>query len=211
MTPRIVDKTEKKAAILEAAMKQFARKGIAATKMTDIAEEAGIGKGTIYEYFPTKEAIFNEAFNVFYTSMDRELMQIVHSDLPVSAKLEALMEKSLSMLIRDDPDFATIMMDFWAEGIRNKDDNSGMTKLDELYKNYRKLLADLIQEGIDNGEFRPLSPVSTASIIMGALDGIYLQWFLDKSAIDYVDLIETMQAFFRNGLHNYSPEGNDET
>jgi AcrR family transcriptional regulator len=44
--------------ILDAALGCFAEKGFAATRMDDIAERAGITKGTIYLYFESKEAIF---------------------------------------------------------------------------------------------------------------------------------------------------------
>ena len=52
--PKIVDKEAKKLDIVHAALKEFARRGVANTKMADIATAAGIGKGTIYEYFKDK-------------------------------------------------------------------------------------------------------------------------------------------------------------
>ena len=62
MSPKIIDKEAKKAEILQAAMQVFSRKGVAKTRMADIAVAAGIGKGTIYEYFRSKEEIFAAAF-----------------------------------------------------------------------------------------------------------------------------------------------------
>ena len=44
--------------IIEAALRLFADRGFAATKLEDVAAAAGIGKGTIYLYFPTKEDLF---------------------------------------------------------------------------------------------------------------------------------------------------------
>src|SRR5215471_654982 len=46
--------------IIAAALASFAERGYAATKLEDFAAEAGISKGTIYLYFPTKEALFQE-------------------------------------------------------------------------------------------------------------------------------------------------------
>ena len=51
-------KEEKRALIIEAAAKVFARRGFASTLMAEIAIEAGIGKGTLYEYFDSKEDLF---------------------------------------------------------------------------------------------------------------------------------------------------------
>ncbi len=46
--------------ILDAALQQFTEKGFSATRMVDVAEAAGISKGTLYRYFANKEAIFRE-------------------------------------------------------------------------------------------------------------------------------------------------------
>jgi len=59
--PKIQNKDQKKKDILEAAMKAYAKYGIENTKVQDISDIAGIGKGTIYEYFSSKEELFFEA------------------------------------------------------------------------------------------------------------------------------------------------------
>ena len=65
MSPKSVDKEAKKRQILEAAIAVFARKGVGNTRIAEIAAEAGTGKGTIYEYFRSKEQLFQEAFGHF--------------------------------------------------------------------------------------------------------------------------------------------------
>src|ERR1043166_7714001 len=48
------------AQILDAALEVFAERGLAASRLDDIARRAGVSKGTIYSYFPNKEALFRE-------------------------------------------------------------------------------------------------------------------------------------------------------
>ncbi len=60
--PKIVDKEAKRKKILEASMRVFAKKGVENTKMKDIAKSAGIGKGTIYEYFNSRDEILQKSF-----------------------------------------------------------------------------------------------------------------------------------------------------
>jgi AcrR family transcriptional regulator len=55
---RLPDTAARKAAVISAALKLFANKGFAATRMSDVAEMAGVAKGTVYLYFPSKEALF---------------------------------------------------------------------------------------------------------------------------------------------------------
>lgn len=53
-------KEERKIEILKAASRVFYYKGFEGTKIGDVAKEAGIGKGTVYEYFESKQQLFNE-------------------------------------------------------------------------------------------------------------------------------------------------------
>ncbi len=56
--PRRRRKEERPGEIVAAAFEEFARSGFAATKLDDVAARAGITKGTIYLYFPSKEDLF---------------------------------------------------------------------------------------------------------------------------------------------------------
>ena len=67
-----MDKT-KDILILEAAINQFKTKGFAAVRIADIAKEAGIGKGTVYEYFSSKEELLLKACSYFCSTVDAGL------------------------------------------------------------------------------------------------------------------------------------------
>jgi AcrR family transcriptional regulator len=53
-------RAQRRAAILAAALQEFSARGFAAARLDDVAERAGIAKGTIYLYFEDKEALFQE-------------------------------------------------------------------------------------------------------------------------------------------------------
>ena len=65
----------KRQLIMEAGLKIFSQKGFHKTKIEEIAQEAGIGKGTVYEYFAGKEQLFQEiledGLNLFDTLAGR--------------------------------------------------------------------------------------------------------------------------------------------
>ncbi len=67
--PKIVDKEAKRKDILNAAIHVFVEQGAAKTKIADIAKRANIGKGTIYEYFSSKEDIFQESMVLFMETL----------------------------------------------------------------------------------------------------------------------------------------------
>ena len=120
MSPKIIDKKAKKEEILKAAIKVFAQKGVTNTKMVDIAETAGIGKGTIYEYFESKDDIFAEAFHHFMEELNAVMAKRLFRIYDPIEKLAALIKGWVEVVQFHSADFMEIMMDFWAEGVRHK-------------------------------------------------------------------------------------------
>ncbi len=176
MSPKIVDKQEKKRQIIQAAISVFAQKGFNNTKMIDIAEAGAIGKGTIYEYFRSKDEIFLEAFNFFKQEMDSEIAKRIYLLTDPKEKIVVFIETSFEFYLKY-ADFMEIMFDFWAEGLRTRHEK---IELKPIYEQYRQYIASFLDEGIRAGVFRKMKSKLVASIIFGAMDGLALQWILDK-------------------------------
>ena len=199
--PKIVDKEAKKMEILHAAMHVFARKGVVNTKMIDIATTASIGKGTIYEYFRSKEEIFTSAF-IYYYQMMQSMVQkaLTREDNPVK-QLEVILSVSLEAFMHFGEEFADIMMDFWAEGIRNKDqDFLDAINLKGIYSDYRAMIKKILESGVKSGIFKPIDTKSTASVLIGAFDGILLQWIMDRNSIDLKKIPAILMDGFIDGI-----------
>ncbi len=79
--PQHADRTEKREAILEAALELFSERGFHGTSMPELAERAGVGAGTIYRYFDGKEALVN----VLYQENKREFVRSTVDDFPFAA------------------------------------------------------------------------------------------------------------------------------
>ncbi len=71
--PERPDRPERRAQILDAALAVFSRKGIFATRIADIASEAGIAYGLVYHYFRNKEEILNTIFEERWTGVTEML------------------------------------------------------------------------------------------------------------------------------------------
>jgi TetR/AcrR family transcriptional regulator, repressor of fatR-cypB operon len=72
----------KRAAILDAALDLFRRHGYAATPMPMLAEHAGVGAGTVYRYFPSKEALVNAVYQRWKRALLEALTAPLADDLP---------------------------------------------------------------------------------------------------------------------------------
>ncbi len=199
--PRVVDKEAKKMEILHAAMHVFAKKGVVKTKMIDIATVAGVGKGTIYEYFRSKEEIFLSAFTYFFRTMESMVSDALSKEDDPLKQLELIMTISLDAFMHIGDEFADIMMDFWAEGIRNKN-NVVLDAIDlkGLYANYREVIQHILEKGIKEGVLKPMDTESTASVFIAAFDGIMLQWIMDRKAVDLRKIPNVLFDGFIEGI-----------
>lgn len=112
---------ERRAAILAAALDVFAENGFAAARLDDVAQRAGVAKGTLYLYFPDKEALF-EALLQGLVSPVLQRIEVLSEDtaLPASAILTGILtvfqteiigtnrERILRLIISEGPRFPRI-------------------------------------------------------------------------------------------------------
>ena len=201
MAPKIVDKEAKKLEILQAALGVFSQKGVANTKMIDIATAASIGKGTIYEYFKSKEDIFTAGFQHFFNGFEQNIESaVMQSDNP-EEQLQILIRSSLGSFFESHADFAIIMLDFWAEGIRTKDDTiDEALNLKQVYRMYRGMIVKIIEAGMEKGIFRNVNPVANASYLIAAIDGLMLQWVMEPEIFDIDEVIDAICDVTLKGL-----------
>ena len=98
--PKIVDHAAQRARILEGAFEYFARQGYAALTMRQLARELEISTGTLYHYFPTKEAIFEEMFAFMSRRIVEEALVGVRSEQCTSRRPRPIQTHSvISFLI----------------------------------------------------------------------------------------------------------------
>jgi AcrR family transcriptional regulator len=75
-------------AILAAALDEFSARGFAATRLDDVAQRAGVAKGTIYLYFRDKESLFQELIRTMLTPLVGTIEAMGKADLPIGALAE---------------------------------------------------------------------------------------------------------------------------
>ncbi len=106
----------KREAILDAALRCFLDKGLAETRVEDIARAAGVAKGTIYLYFADKEAIFKDLVNTVLSPALDFVRQTLNRDLPLKEKL---LESYRPLFDRDmNPRQAGVARLCFSEGMR---------------------------------------------------------------------------------------------
>ena len=94
---------ERRDAILAAALEEFSARGFAAARLDDVAQRAGVAKGTIYLYFADKEALFQELIRAELSPWSARSMQASHADMPIRRFAERLVEVFVARDLRDPP------------------------------------------------------------------------------------------------------------
>ena len=202
--PKIVDKAAKRQEILEAAIAVFAEKGYHAAKMADIAVEAGMGKGTLYEYFSTKEALPKEIFNLFFSGLDTQLAQLQQSELDSIDILMAAIQLSFA----DMDEFAAVTpLCFELLGSKALNESLGLS---EYFENWLKQLsqffADTLVAGQKKGQINPdINAEAFARMLASALDGMGLHYCMFQIDEAFFQLqYQELEAMIRQRLQHCS-------
>ena len=172
-------KRQKKARIVQAAAEVFSQKGFSGTVMSDIAIQAGIGKGTIYEYFKSKEELFFSVFEWFsHKTGSAARVRVSALGGSASERLEALSDSLMSAWF-EMKDLYTLVMEFWAASASSQMKERFRDAFRRAYEDFRLIVSSLIREGMERGEFRgDVDPESVAAALVGTWDALLLQaWF----------------------------------
>ena len=85
-------RTERREAILAAALEEFSARGFAATRLDDVAQRAGVAKGTIYLYFRDKESLFQELVRAMLSPLVGVIEAAPMRDLPIRAVAQIVVD-----------------------------------------------------------------------------------------------------------------------
>lgn len=185
-------------------MKVLAEAGFHEARMEDIAEEAGLSKGTLYWYFDSKDEII---LTILEQIFDVEL-----GDLEVLLQQEGSVRERLLAFVRDFgreleemSAFLPIAYEFYAAAGRRE---PVRTFLRKYFRSYRETLAQLVKRGIERGEFRAVDAEEVAISIVALYEGISLLWVTDPEAVSLSGQLEASLRLLLEGLvtNNSEPE-----
>lgn len=157
---------ERPAELLESALEQFYRAGFSAAKIEDVARSAGVTVGTVYRYFPSKEALFSAVVERHLDaswSRGREIAE-AYGTLTAREVVALLLERWAAVLRQPGPRRVAILVireaPLFPESVRLYET--------ELLTRGRLSIERALRHGIERGEF-PLLPIeATARALLGA-------------------------------------------
>jgi AcrR family transcriptional regulator len=156
--------------ILEAAMAVFAREGFHQARMEDIARQSGLGKGTLYLYFKSKDAIIGALLRAFFTVELRRLKTLEAGEGSVAEQIMAY-TRHMAAEIERMAVFSSIAYEFYAAAAR---DRRTRQRFEDYFTEYHAVLTRIVQRGIAAGEFRPVNAEEIAVTLLAVLEGLNL-------------------------------------
>jgi AcrR family transcriptional regulator len=178
--------------ILQVARRLFVQQGYTATSMRQVAEEAGIGKATIYHHFPDKQAIALALLGK--TGLHREeTLQLVREKSDPRERIQVAMTANFDSLLES----LDIMQIVRREVPGGRDQmQAGFV---EFFRDSMALLTDAIQRGAQDGIFRPVDPAEAARILMTMIIGTFALTYLGggKPKLSQEDAERLLDVYFR--------------
>jgi TetR/AcrR family transcriptional regulator len=157
--------------LLEAALTLFLEKGLAATRAEDVARLAGVSKGTLYLYYPSKDELFKAVVRAYLTQVIAEGDEILDQYEGTTSALLRLLAHTWWARVGSSK-AAGLLVLIMSEAHAFPD--LAQYYVNEVVAPSHDLLARTIQRGIDRGEFRPLDVNSVVHALIAPLQFLIL-------------------------------------
>ena len=159
-------KEARPAELLDAALAVFAEKGFTAARMEDIAARAGAAKGTLYLYFPSKEAVFEALVRTLIVpNLDRAEALVAGHPGPAAATLRELL-LALAAVVRDP---RVVVLPRLLIGELHKFPDLARFYKASVVDRGLALFAGVHRRGVAAGEFRPQDSEAVARLVIAPL------------------------------------------
>ena len=165
---------DKRRQILDAAVRVFARQGFHATRVSDIADEAGVAYGLVYHYFSSKDQVLNELFIERWSLL---LAAIEEADKTGTSPREKLGAVATFIFdsYRHDPELMKVII----VEVTRAANSFGRTHLPEIRRAYQSI-AKIVEDGQKAGAFRvDVAPMFASMSFYGAIEQLLSGWIFD--------------------------------
>lgn len=182
----------RRAEILQAALGAFRERGYHATTLDDIAVRLGLRKTALYHYFPDKEAILYACHRESLAEL-RRLVETAQAQFARPADRLAYLIREHVRVMTDTLQGSPLAFDVHAlSPAHQREIIAGRDA-------YEQVLRELIEEGVQQGEFRPLPPKIAAFVILGAINWI-ARWYRPQGTFQARELGEAYAQHLLGGL-----------
>lgn len=185
---KFLEKQDTKSSIISAAARLFAEKGYKETTISDIAKLIGLSEASLYQYFPSKEALLLTIPDVWVRNAIQDINEHLFGIKGAFNKLRKFLWWYIRYIERE-PDIAKVVFLFL-----KTNRNFMNTDVYENVREFYSILLQIFEEGISSGEMRQeLNPYLARSVFLGTIEHIVIRWLLKDMSYS---LLDNLEAFF---------------
>ncbi len=186
MAPKIVDRDEKKREIGLAALDHFAQKGFTATSISQIAISAGIGKGTIYDYFQSKEDLVGFSLRLYVNKIEEKVGNILLVTSHPKEQIRHYVFEVMDTFMKD-PRSMGILLSIMRILIADKEMVKNKNMFNEMFQSTRQTIISIIEKGVISNTFKSGVAKEAEAIainLIAFIDGIWFHSLINPEGID---------------------------
>jgi TetR/AcrR family fatty acid metabolism transcriptional regulator len=162
---------DKRRAILDAAVRVFARQGFHACRVSDIADEAGVAYGLVYHYFDSKDEVLNILFLERWSVMLETIRAVDSQQMPVRDKFEAIASFIIDSY-QHNPDLMKVII----VEVTRAANSFGQTHLLQIREAYR-LIGEIVTKAQVEGTLKTSIDAEFAAMAFyGAIEQVLTGW-----------------------------------
>jgi AcrR family transcriptional regulator len=187
--------------IQDAAMRVIARKGMSAATMQEIAEEAGVAKGTIYLYFRDRDELVEKTFERAITQLHGKIDAAIGSGATFEEQLRAMLVAKIEFF-REHREFFRLYMSLRIpEGTAQQQRRQKRT-CQPQYRNRLDKLAEILEQAMARGEVRRMDPQRLALLIVEASNAIIIERVIEEAPPPADADVELIAGAILNGIRS---------
>ena len=187
-----------KGTIIRESTKLFLANGFRGTSVQDITEAAGIGRGTLYWYFKSKDEILESVFREFERKFVERLIEAVTNCEGDFVAKYRVFHKVATEFARDNRELALASNALLNEIVGTNTETEVMVK--GIYEKYRQVVARMLEEGKRDGSVKPeLDSEVYAHVIVASHAGMLVQWFVSGESLDIRAFVRTFRDLLLAG------------
>lgn len=191
-----MNRTAKQKKILAAAATVFSKHGFHQTRVDEIAELAGVAKGTLYYNFSSKSQLFSATVTEGIDEIIQKIReQLADSDMPFAEHFRKLIECNVTLYLQYS-DLARIVFNEITMGI----DEEILSDIQTARGRYIDCVAEQLQDGRQSGHIKDVNLRLAAVAIVGMLDNLCNQHLRNPASVGKNELVDLIHDILYSGL-----------
>jgi AcrR family transcriptional regulator len=189
--------------IQEATMRVISRKGMAAATMQEIADEAGVAKGTIYLYFRDRDELVEKTFDSAISELMQRIDAALEQDVPFDEKIRAMMAAHLGFFGANREFFRLYLSLRMPEGTASRQRRQKQ-HCQPQYRGRVQKFADTLAQAMDRGEVRRVDPYKLALFIIEGSTALILERLTEEAPPSEASDLDLITGLILDGIRQRS-------